>query len=462
LAAPRLGAAETARDWWLLETSKERSVRLVIHPAGASKPAMKYHLLPEFLDRLPGNAAVDYGKVTAEHMTLFGNHEWLQKNMHDRLGMPLEELRGMKIDWANVLDDIERGGRREYCDWQLPIRTESLYSILLPEVQQSREFARLVALRARVQVADGQYDEAVKTLQSGYALARNVARGPTLVQGLVGIAIAGMMDHCVFEMAQQPGAPNLYWALTSLPQPLIDLREAMEAEANSVYLMWPELREVETSTRGSEYWRETFEKFWKGFLEIMDNSGPSGLARRPEVAMTVCLKGYPIAKERLIAAGMPAERIEAMPVPQVVLLYTMRTYEQFRDESFKWFYVPYWQGCEGLKRVEREYKAARTEGREVVPIAQTLLPAIGAVHQAAARSERAIAVLRLIEALRIYGAAHEGRLPDTLNDLTEVPVPIDPFTGKPFEYRREGDRAIIEGPPMPGLLLKLEIQMAGK
>jgi hypothetical protein len=91
-----------------------------------------------------------------------------------------------------------------------------------------------------------------------------------------------------------------------------------------------------------------------------------------------------------------------------------------------------------------------------------LLPAIGAVHQAAARSQRAIAVLRLIEALRIYGAAHEGRLPETLNDLTEVPVPIDPFTGKPFEYRREGDRAIIEGPPMPGLLLKLEIQMTGK
>jgi len=177
--------------------------------------------------------------------------------------------------------------------------------------------------------------------------------------------------------------------------------------------------------------------------------------------MTVCLKGYPIAKERLIAAGMPAEKIEAMPVPQVVLRYTMRTYEQLRDESFKWFYVPYWQGREGLKRVEREYIAAWSEGREVVPVVQTLLPAIGAVHQATARSQRSTAVLRLIEALRLYAAAHDGRLPETLAAL-EVPVPIDPFTGKPFEYRREGDRAIIEGPPMPGLLLKLEIQMAGK
>jgi tetratricopeptide (TPR) repeat protein len=471
LAAPRLAAAETARDWWLLETSKERSVKLVLHPAAMPVPVMKYHLLPEFLDRLPGNAAVDYGKVTAEKYKTFGNHEWMKKNVYDRMNAPLEELRDAEFDppeksWnadgelAGLFQTLERAAKRESCDWQVPIRTEPFYSILLPELQQTREFGRLLIVRARIQIAHGQYDQAIKTLQSGYALARNVSQAPTLVHGLVGITIAAMMDQCVFELAQQPGAPNLYWALTSLPQPLIETRQAFEAEANAPYLMWPELREVATSTRGTEYWRKTLQKIGDQLLQMSEGEE---YANRPEALAAMALKAYPMAKDSLIAQGMPAEKVEAMPVPQVVLLAMTRAYERLRDDEFKWFYVPYWQARPALERGERERVSTVAAQREILlSIGYALLPAVKSSRGALARSERSTAVLRLIEALRIYGAAHEGQLPDTLNDLTEVPVPIDPFTGKPFEYRREGDRAIIEGPPMPGLLLKLEIQMAGK
>jgi hypothetical protein len=45
--------------------------------------------------------------------------------------------------------------------------------------------------------------------------------------------------------------------------------------------------------------------------------------------------------------------------------------------------------------------------------------------------------------LRIYAAAHEGRLPDKLDDVKEVPIPNDPGTGKPFEYSREGETATV-------------------
>jgi hypothetical protein len=46
---------------------------LVLYPAPAPKPVLKYLLLPTYLDRKPGNAAVWYGKVTAEQRKLFGN-----------------------------------------------------------------------------------------------------------------------------------------------------------------------------------------------------------------------------------------------------------------------------------------------------------------------------------------------------------------------------------------------------
>ena len=37
-----------------------------------------------------------------------------------------------------------------------------------------------------------------------------------------------------------------------------------------------------------------------------------------------------------------------------------------------------------------------------------------------------------------------------LDDITEVPVPSDPMTGRPFQYRHEGDTATLTAPPPPG------------
>ena len=34
----------------------------------------------------------------------------------------------------------------------------------------------------------------------------------------------------VEELIQAPGSPNLYWALTDLPRPLLDLRKALQGE----------------------------------------------------------------------------------------------------------------------------------------------------------------------------------------------------------------------------------------
>jgi hypothetical protein len=51
--------------------------------------------------------------------------------------------------------------------------------------------------------------------------------------------------------------------------------------------------------------------------------------------------------------------------------------------------------------------------------------------------------LRSIEALRLYASAHNGDLPENIEDIKEVPVPWDPWTNKPISYRLEGDSAVI-------------------
>ncbi len=435
------------------------TVEIVLHPAAEADPPLRYRLLPDLLDRRPGNAAVDYGKVTSEE-PLFHDSKWLKENVYDRMNAPLEELRGIEFEPRTVFDDLDRAARREYCDWQLPIRDQNFYEMTLSAEQETRQFARFLIVRARVHIANRRYDDALYALQTGYALGQQVAEGPTFVHGLIGIAISGMMSRQVQDMVQQPDAPNLYWALTMLPKPLIDLRGAAEAELDAVYLSWPELRNLEEVRGGPEYWRDLLQNVWRqldGFSE--KQADPESLGR-PEALAVACLKGYPRAKRYLIEHGMPAERVEAMPVGQVVAIYTVRMYEQLRDDVCKWFYISYPEGHDRFDKSYRRLGHLSREVREIIPLADTFVPAISAACTAVVRIDREIAVLRTLEALRMYGAAHDGRLPQKLNDVTQVPVPPDPVTGQPFRYRLEGDAAWLEGPQLHGAPLKLKIRFA--
>ena len=70
-------------------------IQIVLHPAGEPRPALKYRLLPPFLDRRPGNAAVNYLKVPHEHTALYSDGEFWT-TICKWIEMPLPELRDEK------------------------------------------------------------------------------------------------------------------------------------------------------------------------------------------------------------------------------------------------------------------------------------------------------------------------------------------------------------------------------
>ena len=59
-----------------------------------------------------------------------------------------------------------------------------------------------------------------------------------------------------------------------------------------------------------------------------------------------------------------------------------------------------------------------------------LMPAVDRVCMLRTRFERDIAMLRCLEAIRMYAAEHGGKLPRSLEDISSVPVPIDPLHGR--------------------------------
>jgi hypothetical protein len=439
------------------DEDKAPTVKLVLHPAVEPRPALQYQLLPSVLDQRPGNAAVLYGKVTAEQQAFFGDKDLWEK-IPEWNDTPLEDFPKDEAEGAlqgSHFKILDRAARCQYIDWQLPLREQPFYQILLPELSQTRNFGRMLGAKARLKIAQGEFDEAVHTFQTGYAMAKHVGQGQTLIHGLVGIAISKTISKQVETFIQQPDAPNLYWALTNLHDPLIDMRPGIEAEWAMIYLSYPELRDLDQQDYTPEEWRKRLNDLTETVFEFTGDGAPVG----HEVLTTaLALKGYPVARQGLIDRGYAAINVDAMPVPKVVLLYTMQTYEELRDDMFKWFAVPYPQAKDDLDRAESQLKPNLR--REVIPFASILLPAIKAAHFAGARGQRTVAVLRVVEAIRLHGAAYDGKLPDKLSDVTTVPIPLDPTTGEPFIYQRNGDTALLESPGGSHRGLRYEITFA--
>jgi hypothetical protein len=65
-------------------------------------------------------------------------------------------------------------------------------------------------------------------------MAKHLGDAPTLVQGMVGIAIAALNQSRIEQWIQSDNAPNLYWALEDLPQTLVNVKKAIKIETDNL------------------------------------------------------------------------------------------------------------------------------------------------------------------------------------------------------------------------------------
>lgn len=408
---------------------------LTVSPAPEPDEALSYSFVPGFGEQVPGNAAQIY-HTAAE--ILHGNAtESLADKAAEWLGMPVEDVPRDKVysALAGALHYVDLAVHRERCEWDLPIRSEG-FSLQLPMLARFRSLGRALAVTARVQTADGRLDEAFRTLGNGLLFARHVSQGDTLIHALVGNAIASVMLHEVAELLQAPDAPNLYWALTSLPTPFIDPRRAMAAEMDILPIVMPELKDLEQKRLSREEVDAVLEKL-DGVAGLA--GGPRHGLGRDVQRLYFALRAYPDAKRNLVQRGTPAATVEAMPVAQVVLVDYLEEFRRLRDNGVKWLYVPYHQAHQGLRRAESKLGRSRTRLNPLLAV----LPAWQAAYVRFVSLERDINALRCVEALRMHAAAHDNTLPTTLNEVTAAPIPDDPFWGKPFAYEISDEGAAI-------------------
>jgi hypothetical protein len=311
--------------------------------------------------------------------------------------------------------------------------------------------ARLLALRARLPIVEGNTDQALRALQTGVTAAKQIGDGPFYVCPLLGDAIATFMLRELGLFLAQEKAPNLYWALTALPRSFLDLRKPLEGHRYTNYAVFPGLLEVARDPNAGPMTPEQIKASADALAKW--HLGEQGGLGRAEVALLIRAK-HAGAKEALVAAGRPRELVKQMPHVQVALLHATQYFDRQLDLSLRWLTLPYVEAEKGLEEAERALREARgparLASREVPALTLFDLSQVKNLFRSRARLDRQIAALRCVEAVRLYAAAHGGRLPSALAEVKEVPIPADPMTGKPFAYRLEGRTATLEGPAAPG------------
>ena len=318
-----------------------RVTALVITPAriDAGRSPLTLLLRPEELT--DGDGAAFYNKaVRALPATLEkGQLSYWIKEPLDNLRLDQAEAQALLQQAQASLDLVGQGTRCKSCRWP-----PFVPGTMPPNLTEYRLLGDLVHLKARLEILQLQYDQAATTIRTGLAMAKHVGEAPTVMQGMVGVAIASLLLRSVEDWSQTKDAPNLYPALHALPRPLIDMDVPMSTE----------LKNLETNTQ--------YNRLVKGMM------------RRQ-------LEGSFVAVRRLMN---------------------------------------------------------RLDGN--------------------------VAALECIEVLRHFAAGHDGRLPAQLSEITDLQVPNDPATEKPFAYRTEGPKAILEvAPPKDGTpreALRYEVTVA--
>jgi hypothetical protein len=383
-------------------------IRLTVQPMPAPKPALRYQLLPELKEMNPGNPIEGYLRCFADP------------------SVPEQRVFG-----ASALREADAAARLDTPDWHILLQLKTGgFGLLLPDLQEMRNLASALKERFRTEVALRRFDDAFRTAKTMFAMSRHMGEHPTLIGDLVGIAIAFIAIEPLQEMLEQPGCPNLYWALTNLPDPLVPVVKGMAGERVLTASEFPDLDS--TAPMSKEQIRKLIRHIEKA-LDTRDVRAFLDARIKDERLVSA-------ARQRLVDAGFATEQLLGFPADQVIILDEMREAGERRDESMKFMNLPAWQ----VEMLSPEAKLKKWGG-----LFEGIVPALHNVRRAQGRLEQRIALLRHVEALRLYAAEHDGKLPEKLSDVA-VPLPTDPFTGKPFHYQGEGSTAHLRGSPPPG------------
>ena len=214
-----------------LSRDEAKIEELSIYPSKVTQKDSKYHLLPDPNKLSDGDAVKLYDKAVQampkdEDNSIIIIREWRRTPLAK---LPVERVEAALKSYQPTLQLLDQATNCKQCNWPLIAVGQ-----MPKNHQEYRTVAYVLALQARLQIVQGQYDEAVGTIRTGLKMGRNLGRSLNFTQGMTGTAIAAVMLESTKDLIQTADGPNLYSALGDLPSPLVDRNKALEAEMANI------------------------------------------------------------------------------------------------------------------------------------------------------------------------------------------------------------------------------------
>jgi hypothetical protein len=443
-------------DW--LSAEEPKPIELEIEPRAIETPVLKYRLLPTEPELKPGDAVPILLRLPWEQMP------WMTKvfpTVYEWDERPLTAP-----EWATsggvlperFFSEMKRAAFRREAHWEYPLgETQTPYLILLPDVQGLRVFlAGGLSARIRYHLSRGELDKAREGILVGLANSRHMAQTPFYINQLVALAIQRKMLDRAGELIAQPGSPNLYWALGALPDSLIELDRAASFEGSLFAMTFPAVNDLDRPRDAKEW-----SKMARQLVELLQELGEIRKVEKPKEEGSVVeqfLQRLNFEEKSRLSGLIKHARAE---LPELLKISAEKVAAMSDDEAGVRWYVH--------KRLERDQLAAATivlPPREAWPQLKQLRVEINSMQEktgtkgfdfldpaamfiSAWSPQRRIQSLRVIEAVRHHLATHDGKLPKTLDEIADLPVPLDPLTAQPFQWTVDGQTAVLKAPPLP-------------
>lgn len=427
----------------------EAASPLSVSPAAEPVPALRYHLYPRQSELRPGSALLHYARaqILYQQMAKDVTTEW-NTWATEEVRPTDEQLAAVVGSLKHVYVELHELAMSEDFTWDHRIRDlrgPEVYAYLLPDVQEARAMALLLRIKIMHQIRQKDFEGVFSSVSDGFRLAEFVGQGETLIQKLVGIAIAAIIRDALEDAISTPGCPNLYWAIASVPQPLVNVGQSAVWELDNIHRVLPALAEAESAEWSEAQATQKWASLVSDLGALSGDASPAG--RDSQLALALASVTFvDSARQRLHVGGVEADRLSKLPALQVVLMDAAREVRRVGDDLAKAHLLPAHLAKPLLEREDAEFRQWLGDNRLSsvgAAIGGLLFPAVKQVMEAETRMLVGHARLMTLEAIRMYASEHDGELPNSLDQLTTVPAMSDPYTNQPFEYRVED----IDGRP---------------
>jgi hypothetical protein len=424
----------------LAQTTQPDRRSFEITPKVPPVPALKYQLLfDNYMVRRPGNAAICYLRAAL----------WQSQFDNSIINNALEAYdKGDMATFRKTADvyigssryiDLDLGAHCEDCNWEDPMRDYG-YKTLLPQLSNIRFLDRWIKMRAFDQLLDGKIDDALATARLGYELARNLGKETIVVSGLVSLSITRDMDEVLTKIMNDPRSPNLYWVLCDFPAQKPMLQRDWAGERLEIALGVPNMEKVVDGKEiSADQWREVFDAMKEMVTAFSDPSPGPTTNPVTDSSPDILREARTHYSQNHHIVGNAINNID--PAAAIGEFYFL-TYEAADDDLSKLSGLPYPLLLAGAKNYELQ-KWKQYKQQQPANIFLVSHPALSNAAFQYAFTDRQISGLMTVEAIRAYAAAHQNQLPAKLSDILDTPAPVNPATGLPFEYKVDGDHAVV-------------------